>query len=743
MATIRTSIMVHDGMSGALRHMNSALQSVVSTFEVMQATTSEAIDTHQFASAQRDIALATQALNQFEQAVDQAGNEQVQMNNQISSGAGAFKQLGGAILGAVGAYATFQQVGNLVNFATNYSNTTARIAMMNDGLQTTAKLQQEIYQAAQDSLSSYDATAALVTKLGNNAANAFSSSTEIVDFAELVQKQFAIAGTSAVEAENSVLQLSQALGSGVLRGDELVSISEQAPGIIQNIADYLKVPKGAIKDMASEGELTAEIVKEAIFAATDDINKQFGAMPLTWSDIWTTMVNYAQNKASGLAIRISDFFNSETFQVFQAAATKAIDVVIWGLHLIIMTLSGLAGWVATVGQFFTENWSWIAPMLIPIGVVLGSILAILVAKYTVLGLVRTATLAWAAAQWIVNAAFLANPITWGLIAIIAIIALVVYATYAWGEETATVVGFIVGLFAALVAFIHNNIANMVNAFLMFAEFLINLFVDPVYAIKKLFYDMAMAILNNMSSMGMQIDNVANAIGNAFVVGANMAIGAINWIKDALNEIPGIDLTKTSKLSMSGSSLGSKIANFAHNLEAPTSDSKLNPVSFKRMELLNVLDTASMGYDFGHSMTLAASDGLNGLVDKAQGLMKFDGGDQSSLGDLLGGYGLGNDNYMSGLNDALNGLTDAAKDTAKNTGKMADSASLTEDDIKYLRDQVTGKLINNINKSDIRLEMKNENHIHHDTDIDGIIDRFAEKAEELKGNLAEGGDYDDV
>lgn len=743
MATIRTSIMVNDGLSSSLRHMNNAMSSLVTSFEHMQTAAGRPVDADMFDAFRREAALASQSLDEFEQAVDDAGNSQSNANQQLNNGANAFRNLTGGILGAVGAYLSLQQLSKLVEFSDAYANSTARIAMMNDGLQTTAELQGMIYDAAQRSYASYDDMAAMVTKLGNNAASAFSGAKEVVDFAELVQKQFSIAGTSAIEASNAALQLTQALGSGVLRGDELNSIFEQAPNIIQNIAKYLEVPIGQIRSMAKEGELTADIVKAAMFAASDDINNKFNSMPTTWSGIWTQMVNYAQNKAAGLAQRINAFFNGDTIQFFSMVATKAIDAVVIGLNFLIMTLSGLANWVATVGQFFIDNWSWIAPILLPIAVVLGAIVGILITKYTILGLVRVATLAWAAAQWVVNTAYLANPITWVLIAIVAAIALIIYMLVVWAEQTATVIGFINGLFFVLFAFIWNSVANTANAFLSFAEFLINIFIDPTYAIKKLFYDMIKIVLQNMESLGMNIDKVANAIGNAFVDAANIAIGAINWIITALNKIDGINIKTTGKLSYSGSGVGNYLKGISNGLYEPTSDKPV--VNLPRLDLINYGDAYNAGFDWGYSGSMGMSDALSGLLDKVKGLTDFGGGSGSNpLGDLLTGNGLGKDDY-GGLNDSLNGIKDAvkdgngaAKDTAKNTGKLADTADLTKDELAYLREQLAENIINNFNKQNIKLEMNNENHISNDMDIDGIVDRFGEKIEEVAENLSEAG-----
>lgn len=165
---------------------------------------------------------------------------------------------------AVTAYISIQSVGKALDISDELTTTTARLNMMNDGVQTTEELVNMVYAAAQDARGSFGDMADVVARFGNNAKDAFGSSEEVVAFADLVQKQMTIAGASTTEASNAMLQLSQALGSGVLRGDELNSIFEQAPNLIQSIADYLDVPIGQIREMASEGELSADVVKAAI-----------------------------------------------------------------------------------------------------------------------------------------------------------------------------------------------------------------------------------------------------------------------------------------------------------------------------------------------------------------------------------------------------------------------------------------------------------------------------------------------
>ena len=171
------------------------------------------------------------------------------------------------------------------------TSTTARLDMMNDGLQTTAELNDMIFVSAQRSRGAYQETADLVSKLGVLAPDAFSSSAEIVAFAEQINKQMTIAGTSTAGAQAAMLQLTQAMSSGVLRGEELNSILEQAPTIAQSIADYMGVSVGVMREMASEGQITAQVVKNAMFAAAEETNAKFESMPYTWGQVWTSATN--------------------------------------------------------------------------------------------------------------------------------------------------------------------------------------------------------------------------------------------------------------------------------------------------------------------------------------------------------------------------------------------------------------------------------------------------------------------
>ena len=298
----------------------------------------------------------SQTVGNTERYIRDNVDEQGRFNQEISAGTQQANELTNTIKRAVAAYVSIQSVGKALNISDELVQTTSRLNMMNDGVQTTAELVNMVYAAAQDARGSFSQMADVVARFGNNAKDAFSSSEEVVAFADLIQKQMTIAGASTQEAANAELQLSQALGSGVLRGDELNSIFEQAPNLIQNIADYLDVPIGKIREMAADGELSADVVKAAIFSAADDINSKFNEMPMTWGQMWQSMQNTALIAFQPVLQRLNDLANSEAFQTFIQGAIEAMAT----LANILLNVFEVA---ASVGAFIGDNWSIIAPII--------------------------------------------------------------------------------------------------------------------------------------------------------------------------------------------------------------------------------------------------------------------------------------------------------------------------------------------------------------------------------------------
>ena len=369
-----------------------------------------------------------------------------------------------SIRNLIGGYVGLQGLRAVLNLSDTITSTTARLDMMNDGLQTTAELNNMIWQSAQRARGSYAETAAFVAKLGNLAGDAFDSNQEIIAFAEQINKQIVLSGASATEASAALLQLTQGLSSGALRGEELNSVLEQTPMIAKTIADYMGVTTGEMRELASEGKVTAEVVKNAMFAAADETNAKFESMPMTWAQVWTS----AQN-----------------------IAIQALDPVLNGI-------SWLANNIETVG---------------PIVLSLGAAFAVFLVAANWTNICTAATTGLANAQKMLGDVMAT---TWGIPLII--IALVIGAIYAvtaavnhFAGTSVSATGIIAGTFLSLFALLANGAIFIMNGFSDLGNFIGNVFNNPVAAVKVLFWDMATNILGLISNVAHGIESLVNAI----------------------------------------------------------------------------------------------------------------------------------------------------------------------------------------------------------------------------------------
>lgn len=644
-------------------------------------------------------------------------DEQGRFNRAIDEGTQGAGDLMNMIKGAVAAYASVQTIGKVMDLSDQLTSTTARLNLMNDGLQTTQDLQNMIYLSAERSRGAYQATADAVSKLGLMAGDAFSSSEEIIAFTEQLNKQFTIAGTETAGIEAAMLQLTQAMGSGVLRGEEYNSILEQAPNIIQAIADYMEVPKGQLKDMAAEGEITAEIIKNAMFAAADETNAKFEAMPKTFSQIWTSFQNTALMAFQPVLQRLNDVANSEAFQTFINGAIEALSMVA-GIVVEIFNL------IASVGTMIADNWSWLSPIIYGVA-------AALLVYYGRLMLVRGAELALAAVQGVVavakgilaaatmlvtgatwaqttaqyglNAAMYACPIVWIIILIIALIALFYAAVAAVNKFAGTSVsatGIICGVFMVAAAFIGNLFVALINFVIdifvvlwnfiaAFANFFGNVFNDPVGAIARLFFDLVDTVLSLLQSLASAIDTI---------FGSNLA-GAVQGWRDSLGG--WVDST------------------FGQGEEIMA---KLNAedLHLDRFEYSSAWDA---GYSFGEGIdeSIANFDPSSLFDTNVPGAGDY--ADLSGYGGDLGGLG---------------GIGSGVDDIAGNTGAIADSMDITEEDLKYLRDIAEQEAVNRFTTAEISVDMSGmQNNISNGMDLDGVISGLTEGVNEAIDSMAEG------
>lgn len=396
MATIGTAIRLNDMMSNPIQNITNAMNMMLSTWENLDSATSGGLDV-------RNVESIRSELNQATRALDQMGNEQEQFNRKVHEGNNAMDGLTDKILGAVGAFAGMQGLQKLVNLSDSFTQTTARLNMINDGLQTTDELFDKIAASADRARARIPMVADTVAKLSLNAGDAFSSNDETILFAENLNKLFAIAGTEQASIASASLQLTQALGSGVLRGEEFNAVFEAAPNIMQTVADYMDVPIGKLRQMAQDGQITADVVKNALLSATGEINSQFESMPMTWGQVWTGVMN-------------------ELYY----ASIPLLEAINW----------------------MAQNWSILEPIVLGVATAIGLYTAALLihngvqAVATFMKSVHAAsammeagaTFTATAAQHGFNAALFACPITWIVIAVIALVA-GLFALCAWLTKT--------------------------------------------------------------------------------------------------------------------------------------------------------------------------------------------------------------------------------------------------------------------------------------------------------------------
>lgn len=376
MATIKSSIKLYDGVSPVLKSMTKAMNIAINSFEAMQTASADAVDTSSIKAARSELNAVETELDRIEANIRTADGSQQRFNSDMAEASDAASTLRNKIMGVAGALGAAVSAKKVIELADSMNTTKARLDLMNDGLQTTEELQNKIMASAQRSRAAYDSTASAVAKLGIMAGDAFKSNDEIIAFAEQVNKQFTIAGASTSEASNAMLQLTQAMASGVLRGDELNSIFEQAPTLIQAIADYMGVPIGSIRKMASEGQITADIIKNAMFATAEETNARFEAMPLTFAQLWqniqnqllTTFTPLLETIAQGATFIADNWAVIEPILLGLAAAATA--------YAIALGIQTAATWIAdgAAKAFFTTLLSnplfWIA---LAIGVVVAAI----------------------------------------------------------------------------------------------------------------------------------------------------------------------------------------------------------------------------------------------------------------------------------------------------------------------------------------------------------------------------------
>lgn len=737
MGQIKTAIQITDGFSPAFKSMNNALSVVMSSLAQTQKALGKPVDLSSVTKAQQDLARVASSLDQMEREALQASKGQDQLNNSMRQGESTASALIGKVKGLIGAYAGLQGAKSLIGGADQFTNISSRLDLMNDGLQTTQELTDMVWESANRTLSSFSATADAVGKFGIQASDAFSNAKDVVNFAEQINKHIAIAGTEGAAADGAMIQMVQAMSNGVLRGEELNSVLDGMPTVAKVIKEeFARMgDTRGIKEIAEKGLITADVVKRALYNAADETNKKFNDMGVTFGQLWNLFRNHADKALQPVYKQLGKISNSQEFKTLAQVAGGAFALIGYAAGGVIKVVGGLF-------DFIRRNADWTIPILGGVALAFTAQgVAALWAKREILAnavatgiktvkdwLATGAIIAMELAQHGLNAAIAMCPISWivgAIIGLIVVFYLAVAAVNRFAGTSYSATGMIAGFFMGLYATIYNIVAHLWNTFASYAEFLMNVFQNPVYSIKALFTNLAVTFLDGVIGMTKGWDKFATSFANAF-------LEAINWVLEGWNKLIDImpdfvkeklGLGKATKFE-ARTSITSDLTSARNGLIRGLGSQPDNYKTVPKMVAKNIGAEVAKGYDNGSHFVKYTKYKIQGALGGTQATKEM------SAKEMLANA---NKTPASGYGGALGQI-------AKNTGKTAqntDSLSANDDELRYLRELGEREAINKFTTAEIKLDVKNNNSISNDMDLDGVVSALTNKLRDAMFIVAEG------
>lgn len=696
MATIRSQMVLNDGMSAVLKRITSALDTTLNAFEQVQRASGRAVDAAQIAQARSQLVGANAEIQEMADGYRRAAEQEENLNRGLRTGGSLADGMLGKVKTLVATLAAGAGLNKLIGLSDQMTSTTARLSFLVDDGGSVDELEAKIMASAQRSRAAYLDTASAIASMGANAGAAFSSNDELIAFMEQVNRQFTIGGASAQGQAAAMLQLTQAMAAGALRGEELNSILENAPGIARAIEQYMGIAEGSIKQYAQEGQVTAEVVKNALFSVADETNAKFESMPMTWAQIWTNMQNRALQTLDPVLNKLNKLANSEQF-------STVVDGALNALATITALASGILDVFVNIGSAVVDNWSVIEPIAWGLVAALVAYNAVALITQAINGAVALsagvkaaaemmstgATFAATAAQYGLNAALLACPITWIVVGVIALCNWIAKTT----GVAATGFGVITGG--------------------------INVAIQAVWNAMLVVANVAIGIWNALgaccSNIGTAFHNVISNVQGWFYGLLSTALTVVEGICAALNKLPFVEFDY-SGISAKADEYAAKSAEAYGSVE----------------EYQNIGDAFTKGYNTFDTFTDGwASDAFkagaswgDGVADKVSSFFDFGGG------------GTGGTDLGSGFD--LSSIADNTGLTADNTGKTADALAVTEEQLEYLRDIAERDAINRFTTAEVKIDMTGmTNRIDGSADLDGVISQLTEGFTEALVTAAEG------
>lgn len=592
-------------------------------------------------------------------------------------------------------------ISSLNQTANEFNSIQARLNLVTGNQANAVALNKQIYDSAIRARGGYMEMAESVTQLSMSAHDAFPDPREAVGFMEGIQKLFVIGGASKESQKNAMLQLTQGLASGQLQGDEFRSIAENAPMIENIIAKTMGVSRGELKKLASEGKVTADVIKQSIMQNMPEIEAQFAKMPKTFDDHMTELKNRALNAFTPVFERLKDLGNSEVMGKMFDGIANAIEYVApffyWLVGVAEWAMSGITTAFGAVTDFLSNNFGIVE---VAFGIAVGVLtyyatMTLISAANTAVMMASTAAatvaqwaltaaeIATAYAQGGLNAALYACPITWivgGIIALIGVFYLAVSAVNYFAGTSISATGLIFGAFAWLWASIRNGITFVWNWIASFANFLGNVFNDPLNATYNLFAD----IWNSI------VDLIATAVNSSI---------------DLIKKIPGMSLL------IGDAHVTADDFKFSH---APVAGGERTVMP--KMEMVNAADYANSGYQMGANLlnfempTPTIPDYKSKEMEGAKKMANADGTPKDSK---------------------------AGRETANNTKRMADAVEMSADEIKELRESAVQSALNQFNQSHVIVNVDMDNNISNELELDGVTSKLLDGIRNAVGMKREG------
>ena len=610
---------------------------------------------------------ASSSMSNFAQQVTHTGNAANNAHGSLSNLKAIFLGSLGANIAAAAIQKVGDAIGHVFDMAQEFASIQARLGLIVGEQGNVAALNKEIYDSARRSRTEYASMAETVATLSQSAHDAFPDPKEAVDFAEKINKVMAIGGTTGENKKNAMIQLTQGLASGQLQGDEFRSIAENAPMIENIIAKTMGVSRGELKKLASEGKVTAEVIKKAMLENADEIEEAYRKMPHTFADWATDIKSVAEYAFAPLFDAVNELANSPEFRQFVDSIENNIQYLAPIIKNVFNEISYAFKQVLTVGQqvfgWLQENAWFVHAALFA----LATVALVYAANWLV---AAASTVVATVAQWNLNAAMLACPATWVALAIMGIVAALYFVIdmyNEWAGTTYTVVGVIAGVFGALWAAIYNQIAFVWNIFIIFANFIATVFNNPAKAIKNLFS----SLWNNL---------------------VEFAVQGINAMLDVMKQVPFLK----KLLDGVGHVVASK---FQVQVDA-------GPLDDYKMQYKDIGETAGAWQNAGDNIV----GKFSGIFNPGQRNDDTTNSDQSTKRDAVA--------------DAAKDTAKNTKKTAKNTAKAAKALQLTADEINTLNKGVMNDAIKSWSQRTIHLNVTNNNTIDSSVDYNDFSTSFA-------------------